>query len=140
MSCSISNKVQTCYYTVKGESSVARFLVNSFKWEPFEEACGCARSAGCTRRYSRGHPFSRHSSPALPTPPEPTVHVSHDHGTASGCCTASFNQDITSSLRTSCSVRVVQRIHLKTQQLEMPTTRTNRVSRRRRITERRSYI
>ena len=62
MSCSISNKVQTCYYTVKGESSVAKFLVNSFKWEPFEEACGCARSAGCTRRYSRGHPFSRHSS------------------------------------------------------------------------------
>lgn len=43
---------------------------------------------------------------------------------------------ITSSLRTFCSIRAVQRIHLKTQQLEMPTTRTNRVSRGRHASKR----
>jgi hypothetical protein len=37
--------------TVKGELSVAKFLVNCFKLEPFLEGCGCARSAGCTPRY-----------------------------------------------------------------------------------------
>ena len=40
-----------CAYTVKGELSVAKFLVNCFKRQPFIEACGCAYLASCTLKY-----------------------------------------------------------------------------------------
>jgi hypothetical protein len=57
-----------------------------------------------------------------------------DHGAAHECCTAYFDQTFTKTrfetkliaTEASCSMRAVQRIRLKSQQSEMPTTpRTN---------------
>jgi hypothetical protein len=63
--------------------------------------------------------------------------VSHDHGTATRCCTAYFHRNFTKegfetkliASEASCSVRAVQRIHLQRQLFEMPTPRTIRVGR-----------
>ena len=99
--------------TVKGGLSVAKFLVNCFKREPFQEVCGCARPVGCTLRY-----LPPCSLILFPPRQSQLVHASHDHGAASGCCIASFDQDITRrGLKTKliasealCSVRAIHRI------------------------------
>jgi len=69
------------YDTVKGELSVAKFLV---KREPFFEGCGCARLAGCTPPLLPVHsplvpPFpTRQSQPVLATIMAPhTVWILH---------------------------------------------------------------
>jgi hypothetical protein len=151
----IFNKIITLFtytlFTIKGEIGVANFLVNFFNdrgvdcgfaghtcsWEvlkgamPNKDRTGfsashCASLALVQRCGAWAIPSS-----LLPSPLESALRASHDHGAATGCCTAYSDQNSTTvtegfetklvASEASCTMRSVQRICLERQASELPT-------------------
>jgi hypothetical protein len=150
----VGTKINFYRTTVEGELGVASFLVNFFKRGPFPDTCGGAPLPGCTSKvplltaerseHMQNWRFPPPSFPILPSsfsnPARVSAFVSAimapqlsaaQHILIKSLLKEGFENKLI-ALEASCSVRAVQRIRLK--QFEMPTPRTNRVSRQSYIT------